>query len=178
MAERRQTLEMHDVSDLIGLRVIVANAVQEVIDDDNETSVEVPDIESLSAAAAVVRCLTPIRLLGAELRAIRKIAGWTAAELAAKMGEKTSWETISRWENEKQPMGGYAEKVFRLVVCEALKEEARGVGYEAGAIAKLIVIDPWRTDQEFRVPPMVFDRVKVRENRAMVNLWEPEQKAA
>ena len=178
MNERRQTLKEHDVTDLIGLRVIVANTAHEIIDDDGEVTTEVPDIKALSAAAAIGRCLLPVRLQGSELRAIRRIVGWTAADLALKLGEKTSAETISRWENDKQGMGGYAEKVFRLVVCEELAEAAPGVDYQAAMIARLVVYDPWREDASFVVPPLVFERVKVRRgDRRLVETWEMDQAA-
>lgn len=172
-------LSLHDVSDLIGLHVKVAGAVREIVEPGGEVSYEVPDIRQLAYAAAVARCLLPARLRGAEMRAIRRIAGWTAAELAGRLGEKTSVETISRWENEKQPMGGYVEKVLRLVVCEALHSEAPGVEYFDGAIAKLVIIDPWRADPNHVVPALVFERVKVRnEKRRLIEAWEPERKAA
>jgi hypothetical protein len=85
-------------------------------------------------------------------------------------------ETISRWENEKQLMGGYAEKVFRLVVCEALHKDAPGVDYQASMIANLRVIDPWRADPAFVMPPLVFDCVKVRDDdRRLIDAWAPEE---
>jgi transcriptional regulator with XRE-family HTH domain len=170
-------LERHDVSDLVGLHVIVANAVREIVGPDGEVAHEVPDPKQLACAAAVQRCLIPIRLRGKELRAIRRIAGWTAADLAERLGDKVATETISKWENDKQLMGGYAEKVFRLIVCEALHREAPGVEYHDGAIAKLRVIDPWRNNQEtpLDVPAIVFDYVKVRdEDRRLVDAWAPE----
>jgi DNA-binding transcriptional regulator YiaG len=172
-ALRVRNLEEHDASDLVGLRVKVLNAAQEITDESDEVSTMIPDIETLSASAAVVRCLLNVKLQGSELRAIRRIAGWTATDLAGKMGDKTSPETISRWENEKQPMGGYAEKVFRLVVCEELASKAPGVVYRAGAIANLTVIDPWRGDPSFEVPPLVFDRVKIKsDGPRLVDAWE------
>lgn len=182
MDTSRQTLREHDVTDLIGLRVVVANTAHEIIEDDGSISVEVPGIEALSAAAAIARCLMPVRLDGCELRVIRRIVGWTATDLAAKLGEKTSAETISRWENDKQPMGGYAEKVFRLVVCEELAAKAPGIGYKASAIANLIVIDLRRADHDITVPPLVFEWVKVmRNDEGITSEWEydaPTLKAA
>lgn len=178
MGEQRQAIEEHDVTDLIGLRVLVASTAHKLIGEDGVVSFEVPDIEALAIAAAVGRCLMPIRLRGSELRTIRKIAEWTAADVAGRMGEKTSPETISRWENEKQPMGGYAEKVFRLVVCEELKGRAPASGYTGEAIAKLVVLDPWRAHPEFEVPTMVFERVKIHEQGRRIDAWEPELKAA
>ena len=175
MSEDRTTIELHDVTDLIGLRVLVANTAHEVTDAAGDVSIDVPDVEMLGVAAAVARCLMPISLRGTELRAIRHIADWTAAELASRMGE-CAIATVSRWENEKQAMGGYADKVFRLVVCEELAKRVPGVGYEAGAIAKLNVLDPWRADPAFEVPPLVFGRIKMRDSdRNLIDTWDSEQ---
>lgn len=172
---RPRVLARHDVSDVVGLRVVAVGAVREITEADGELSYEIPDVEQLSAAAAVTRCLLPPRLRGPELRAIRHIVGWTAVDLARRLGERTSIETISRWENDKVPMGGYAEKVFRLVVCEELKQKALGVPYHADMIARLIQIDPRRSAPDHVLPPMVFERVKVRNReRRLLEVWEPE----
>lgn len=176
MSETRQTLAEHDATKLIGLRAIVAHTAQQIVDESGDISVEIPDIQELAVAAAVARCMLPIKLRGEELRVIRKIAGWTAADLASRLGERTAAETISKWENEKQPMGGYAEKVFRLVICEALKDRAPGVPYTAGVIADLTVLDPWRLDAEYLVPPLVFERVKVMtEDKRLAEAWVDER---
>lgn len=168
----KQTLPEHDVSDLVGLRVIVKDAAIRGVDGEGEETIEIPHLSTLSAAAAVARCLMPIRLRGAELRAIRRITGMTAAEMAKRMGDKTSPETLSRWENEKQPMGGYAEKVFRLVVCEELKVKAPGVAYGDGAIARLNVLDPWRADPTYVVPHIVAGLVKIKSSDSpLVDAW-------
>jgi hypothetical protein len=44
-------------------------------------------------------------------------------------------------------MGGNAEKIFRLVVCEALTEDAPGIDYNAGMIAVTTYHPPptWRS---------------------------------
>ena len=172
-------LPLHDVSDLIGLGVLVAGAVREISEPDGEVSYEVPDLHRLACAAAVERCLLPPRLRGSELRTIRHIAGWTAVEMARRLGEKTATVTISRWENEKQPMGAYVEKVIRLAVCEALHKEATGVDYHAKAIADLVIIDPWHGNPEFKLPPLIFGRVKMRDQeRRLIEAWEAERRAA
>lgn len=174
-ARTTKTLAEYDVSNLIGLRVIIHNAVIEMTDEDGEVSIEVPDIETASAAAAMARCLMPIRIVAHELRAIRRIAGMTAAELARAMDPKTSPETMSRWENDKQPMGGYAEKVFRLVICERIKDQVPGIDYTDGAIANLTVLDPWRSDPTYEVPHIVMERVRVRsEHKETVCAWTTE----
>jgi hypothetical protein len=76
----------------------------------------------------------------------------TMADLAKEMDVKTAAETISRWESENQPMGGYAEKVLRLIVCEKFKTDAPGVDYNARMIANLQVIDPWKANAAYEMP--------------------------
>jgi hypothetical protein len=76
-------------------------------------------------------------------------------------------------------MGGYAEKVFRLVVCDALRDRAPGADYRDGAIARLVVLDPWREEPGFVVPAIVVDRVRVkRAGQATFSAWEVENREA
>jgi hypothetical protein len=58
-------------------------------------------------------------------------------------------------------LSGYAEKVFRLVVCEKLKLAAPGIEYNASMIADLHVLDPWKTDPEFKVPAVELSLVRL-----------------
>lgn len=177
--EERRIIELYDASPLIGLRVTIVRAAIETTDEAGEKYIEMPNIETAAAASAVVRCLMPIRLRGSEIRAIRKITGLTAKELAARMDTNTSPETISRWENERQPMGGYAEKVFRLVICEHLSKEAPGIEYKDGAIARLNVVDPWKTDASYQVPPITLECVRMlSSSHDIVQAWGTEHVAA
>jgi len=177
MSETYKAIESYDVTNMIGLRAIVVNAAIEVIEGD-DISIEVPDIQALAKAAAMARCLMPISLTSKELKNIRKIIGWSALELAEKMGDKTSTATVSRWENDRQNMGGYAEKVFRLIACEHLKDECPGVNYECKDIAELRIISIERAkkaNKEIEIPHIKFDRVKVKkENKISVDAWENE----
>ncbi len=173
--ERR--LHGHDVSDLMGLSVVLDGAI-EITESDGEVSTEIPDPEGLAAAAAVARCLIPIRLQPSELRALRHIADWTASDLAGMLGEKTAAETISRWETGKQSMGGYVEKVFRLLVCEHLHGRAPGVDYTAGAIARLVILDPARSDAEFKVPTIHLGHVSMKVDHKRMQVWDVEQPIA
>jgi DNA-binding transcriptional regulator YiaG len=173
MPQGRTVLERCDVSHLIGLSVTVCHAAEHLVDDDGETLLIVPDLMQLTASAVVARCLMPIRLLGREMRAMRHAMGLTASELAELMGE-TARETLLRCETEKQNLGGYAEKVFRLVVCDALHEQAVGVDYHDGMIAKLKVCDPGKSESDFKIPEMEFTRVKVKktgDDSPLVDGW-------
>jgi DNA-binding transcriptional regulator YiaG len=149
-AER--TLAMYDATVFVGLRTVVYDAAIERIEDDGETTVELPKLPELLASAAVSRCLLPVRLRGREIKAMRSIMKLTLADLAKRLDEKTAAETVSRWESEAQPMGGYAEKLLRLLVCEELRESAPGIEYNASMIANLKVKDPWRRDPNYEIP--------------------------
>lgn len=178
MSVTYKAIDSYDVTNLIGLRAIVVNAAQEV-EENGEISIEVPDIESLAKAAAMARCLMPLSLTSKELKNIRKIIGWSASELAEKMGDKTNISTVSRWENNRQNMGGYAEKVFRLIVCEYLKNDCPGVNYECRNIAELHIMSIDRVKNEassnIEIPCIKFDRVKVKVcNKSSVDAWENE----
>jgi DNA-binding transcriptional regulator YiaG len=166
-------LDIYDATSLVGLGTLVCDAAIEHIDANGERSIELPNLPQLLAAAAVVRCLIPARLRGAEIRAIRKIMKLTLNDLAKKLDSKAAPETVSRWESEAQPMGAYVEKVFRLVVCEQLKEYAPGVTYNASRIANLEIIDPWRGDPDYRRPPveLVYGRLKEQSGK-VVEAWD------
>jgi DNA-binding transcriptional regulator YiaG len=172
-----RVLEEYDATQLVGLRTIVCGAA--ILHDEEDCAVEVPRLRNLLAAAAVARCLMPIRLRGHEVKAIRKIMRCTLTELAKKMDERAAPETVSRWESDAQLMGGYAEKILRLVACEALTAEAPGVEYAASMIANLIVIDPWKADAGFEVPPIVLSMVRIKERSgSIIDAYDLMKKAA
>ncbi len=166
-------LAVYDATALTGVRALVYNAAIERVDADGERTVELPKLSELLASAAVIRCLTPTRLRGSEIRAIRKIMKLTLNDLAKTLDNKAAPETVSRWESEAQPMGAYAEKVLRLVVCERLKEQTPGVTYNANMLANLEICDPWRSDPDYELPPieLIFARVKEQSGK-IVEAWD------
>jgi len=106
------------------------------------------------------------------MKAMRKAMKMTLSDLAKKLDDRTAPETVSRWESEAQPMGGYVEKLLRLLVCETLKEEAPGIEYNASLIANLRVIDPWRADPNYVVPPVVLVLVKIKQQSGpVIEAW-------
>jgi DNA-binding transcriptional regulator YiaG len=174
-----RVLPVYDATVFVGLRTIVLNAAIERTEDDGEVTIELPKLHELVAAAAVARCLMPVRLRGSEMRAMRKIMKLTLADLAKRLDEKTATETVSRWESEAQPMGGYVEKLFRLIVCEELKKDAPGVDYSAGAIVlHLKVRDPWRTDPDCELPVVALSLVQLKEQGGpIIEAWNVEKAA-
>lgn len=177
VSETKTLLKEYDVSALVGLRTIACDAAIERVDERGEKTIELPKLRELSASAAISRCLMPIRLRGSEMKAMRKIMRMTLAELAKKLDERTAPETVSRWESEAQPMGGYAEKLLRLLVCEELKKEAPGIDYDGSKIAYLTVLDPWRADQDYKAPPVVLTYMPMKVDHMLIDAWN-ERKAA
>lgn len=166
-------LERYDATALVGLAVVIRNGAIERIDADGERTIELPHMKQLLAAAAVARCLMPIRLRGREMKAIRRIMGLTMAEMAKRLGERTATETVARWESDKQALGGYAEKVLRLVVCSALAKKAPGIRYDAAMLADLVIADPWIAEPAFTVSALEFEMVRLKEvSGAIVDAWD------
>jgi DNA-binding transcriptional regulator YiaG len=175
---KEKELPVYDATVFVGLRAVVYDAAIERTDENGEVTIELPKLDELAAAVAVARCLMPIKLRGSELRTIRRIMKMTLAELAAEMDGKTAVETVSRWEAEAQPMGGYAEKVFRLLACEELKASAPGIGYDASMISHLSVIDPLKAEPGYEVPAVELCLVKLKESSgSIIDVWNAKKAA-
>ena len=158
-----KVLDSYDATAQVGLRVIVCGAAVERVDGTCEATIELPKLKELRATAAMMRCLMPERLQGAEIKAMRKIMGLTLAELAKRLDERTAPETVLRWEADAQPMGGYADKVLRLLICETLRHDAHGVEYSAAMIANMKPIDPWKADPGHQVAPIVLQLIRPKQ---------------
>ena len=84
--------------------------------------ISVPDLSGLAAAVAMVRAVFPQKLTGAEIKFLRKAAGWRAKDLAEKLG--VAPETVSRWEHAAPPISEQWERHLRLAVCFQLYPSA------------------------------------------------------
>lgn len=82
-----------------------------------ETETVIPRLAQLHRVIAGLVAEKAQRLMGTEIRFLRKHLGWSAEEFAQTMGVRP--ETVSRWENHKEPMGATAERLLRLM---ALRE--------------------------------------------------------
>jgi DNA-binding transcriptional regulator YiaG len=171
---QERVLDTYDATPHVGLRTIICHAAIERIDPNNEETIEVPKSHELRAAAAIVRCLMPIKLRGWEIKAMRKIMNMTLTDLAKRLDERTAVETVSRWEAD-QPIGAYADKVFRLLVCEELKKDAPGVEYNAAMLANLMV----KSDPDHEVPPVVLRLIRLKEQASgsIIETWNAKRAA-
>jgi putative zinc finger/helix-turn-helix YgiT family protein len=79
-----------------------------------EHEVVLPRVEQLHRALALAVIGKRARLTAAEVRYLRKQLGWSGAAFARHMG--VTPESVSRWENDREPMGPVADRLLRLMV--------------------------------------------------------------
>ena len=129
-----QTKREHDATAEIGVPVTLFDTVQE----DDDGNLEIPDLDMLLATVAVARALTPIQLVGAELRFLRHVLHLTGAEFARAidLSDKT---VVSRWENGKTRPGGYTEKIIRQLILNLLGSRAPGIEIPGNAIPGMVI---------------------------------------
>lgn len=119
----------YDATDELGVPVTLIDAVSE----DEEGTIEIPDLDMLLATVAVTRVLEPARMVGQELRFLRHVLDRTGGEFAEALdlSDKT---VVSRWENDKTRPGGFTEKVIRQLVLNLLAGRAPGVEIGENAV--------------------------------------------
>jgi putative zinc finger/helix-turn-helix YgiT family protein len=79
-----------------------------------EHEVVIPKIEQLHRVIAHAVITQRARLTGAEVRFLRKYLGWSGVDFARHMG--VTAESVSRWENDREPMSPTADRLVRLMV--------------------------------------------------------------
>lgn len=131
----------------------------------------VPDLDGLNIAIAVARTKLPAKLMGEEIRFIRKAMEMSAKDIADLL--EVSAETISRWENDKLPMSISNEKLFRLVACFALSDRAKGVDFSPEEITKLRIPAIRQTELTLQ-----FQRVRLKTEKTIKEVYADIQKAA
>jgi transcriptional regulator with XRE-family HTH domain len=122
VARRSERIPVFNTT-LPGIEVVLHDVADRIVCEAcGRESVHVPNRRGLIAASAILRVLEPYKLNGREIRFLRKAIGWSATELA-KWLEVTK-ESVSRWENDKQPMTSALEKLFRCAVASNLRTTA------------------------------------------------------
>lgn len=97
----------------------------------------IPRQGELGTAMAVAPVKHPQKLAGRDVHFLRREMGLTAKALAVKIGVHV--ETVSRWENDREPIGPSSEKLLRLMVLIELGDKAFSVDYDERAIAAMHV---------------------------------------
>lgn len=160
---RSETLPVHE-ENLMGLPVVLKDAAVVETDAAGDETVTIPDMGALVAAIAVNRCLEPRKLAGGEIRFMRKALGMTQAAFAETLDIDPA--TVSRWENDGQVLGGFAEKCLRHLVCDTFHAEFPYFDYDPKRISYMKIMMPARGE---RIEPMVFVRIRRISDR--MNIW-------
>lgn len=153
-----------------GIKVDIRNAVHVRACTNGECGEEesyIPDMSGLMRLVALSRVLLPVRLGGAEIRMLRRALEMTQPQFAELL--ETTKETVSRWENDAQGMGDFAEKSIRLAVAALLKDEQPTLRYNPAELARMKVRS-LPTDVE--LPPLVVERVRIRRDKDSIDAWD------
>jgi DNA-binding transcriptional regulator YiaG len=97
-----------------GLRVVLKGVEIHCCVGCDDIEVAIPRILDLHRAISLAIIRKPSRLLGAEIRYLRKWLGWSGQDFAARIG--VTRETASRWENDREAIGPSADRALRLLV--------------------------------------------------------------
>jgi transcriptional regulator with XRE-family HTH domain len=163
--------EYRDDGSMTGLRnVVILDAAKKAICDEcgADNGVSVPDEDGLEAALAVIRIGLPFRLTGEEIRFLRGALELRQKQLSEYLQVRP--ETMSNWENDKEPIGPQYEKVLRLLVGHALSEQTPGVDFDEEAVLKMRILHSAPPDDM-----MIFvQRVRVSVDHRKQEAWEPE----
>lgn len=79
-----------------------------------EHEVVLPNVEDLHRVLAHAVISKKAPLTASEFKFLRKQLGWSSQDLAHKFGVDPS--TVSRWENEADPLSRWADRLIRLSV--------------------------------------------------------------
>ncbi len=153
-----RTLDIYETA-LFGVKMVLRDAVLEKeCKDCGKKIFTIPDQGGLIAAAALTRIKSPLKLTGSEIRFIRKAMEISAKDLSSCLA--VTCETLSRWENSKQPMTPAYEKLFRLLASIRLRERAPIIDVDLSMIGKMKFKS---VGTEADLPVMVFQRVKYKD---------------
>src|SRR5437868_9484375 len=87
-----------------------------------EEAVVIPRLDRLHESVAAQIISKRSRLTGEEIRYLRNHLEWTSGELAKHFGVDPA--TVSRWENNKDPIGPVADRLLRVTVKWKLPTES------------------------------------------------------
>ena len=174
------TIPVH-VEDLVGMRVAIVNSAQKIgCAACGEESITIPDVPGLIAAAAVARIMMPVKLNGSEIRFLRKAIELQAKDLARILSVRP--ETLSRWENDKEPIQVTPEKLLRVLVGTTIKGEpddkAPAMEFNAAAVIDM-AIKPVRPSDGRPLVVLGLVNARLAQRRKLVPVWnEAESEAA
>jgi len=116
-----------------------------------EESVGIPAMGKLLREIAKATARKEDRLTPQEIRFLRTHMGWNGVQFAEEMG--VTPQAVSRWENDKTPMGPTAEKLLRVYVLyvgptyEEEEPEEKKAEPAPGRLRMELIDGNWQTEQ-------------------------------
>jgi transcriptional regulator with XRE-family HTH domain len=124
-------------------------------------------MQGLVRATAVYRALDPVRLIGKEVRFMRRALDMTQTDFGKAMD--LSPEHVSRWETGARGTGCASEKLVRHNLCALLYKDVLALDYDPSVIANMQFEDA--RDDAVR-EPMEMHRVLVKHDHHTTNAWD------
>lgn len=153
--------------------VVLFNAVEEELDEaGNVVGIHIPGLETLVTTVAVIRCLVPFRLTGQEVKFIRRVIGKPAKQFAEDLEMDAA--TFSRWENDKQTVGAWADKQLRHAAIILLRDKVPHLSLDPKQVVDLRFVAGAMADQ----PPLEMVLVKQEEDCEPEGCWDTTFKLA
>lgn len=143
-----------------------------------DNGISIPDAEGLEVAVAVARVCYPLKLNAQEIRFLRRALGFQAKQLADELEVRP--ETVSNWENGKDPINPHIEKLLRLKVAKDLGPRAPAVPCDLDTIQNMKIKHLHASDRKNQFV-MGFKRVLVVERHHLEEEqvgWRPQTKVA
>ena len=121
--------------------VVLIDAAEEEIDDvtRDRIGISVPDLEGLAVAVAVARVLLPVHLTGKEVRFLRNVLDMTGRQMAEAIDIDPC--NLSKWENDKAPLGGWADKQVRLITIVALSDRVPHLSLDKKSVISMNIVN-------------------------------------
>jgi putative zinc finger/helix-turn-helix YgiT family protein len=163
----------HYEDSLMGIPVVLYRSVmQSACEACQDIETTIPNMNGLISATAVARIKIAIKLKGTEIRFLRKALGVSGKKLAELLGVRD--ETVSRWENGKEPIGPTSEKLLRLLVGLELSSQAPGIDFDEREIGQMSIKAVQSSDK----PVVLFlECVAMRVDRKKrEEVWEENEK--
>lgn len=133
-----RTIERYEATSMgVPFSLILINGAEEEIDDEtgHAVGIHIPNLEGLIAAVTVARVLIPLQLSGAEVKFIRRALGKSSKDFAESLALDPA--SLSRWENGKQILGGWADKQVRMAAVILLGDKVPSLNIDQKSIVDL-----------------------------------------
>ena len=162
---QRETLPEY-LDETLGISVTLRNSVvREACTNCGEETIIIPGDDKLTFAVAMARLMTPVCLRGSDVKFLRKACGLKSKELSELLDVRP--ETMSRWENKDERLGGFSEKLLRHTIGALINEKAPAIHFDPKLIVEMNFVDI-----ELLCPFGEFELIELEKDDHQSDEWE------